>query len=125
MRQLSLLSPPGGSHVHGHHGAGGLRKQLQPVEGGLVGGRDAALTAGLGVATRASARGVAFKTVVGLGTGRKDTWSSLFSGRFLKLSLPEDAGRPLPECECLRGGLGQDIEQWEDGERSGRAWMWK
>jgi hypothetical protein len=68
---------------------------------------------------------VAFKAVVGLRTGRKDIWSPLFSGRFAKLSFPEDVGRPLPECECSRGGLGQDIEQQGDRERSGRAWMRK
>lgn len=74
------------------------------------------LTAGLGVA---------FKAVVGLRTDRKDIWSPLFFGRFAKLSFPEDAGRPLPECECLGGGLGQHIGQRRDRERSGRAWMWK
>lgn len=51
MRQLSLLTTIlEGSHVHGHHGPGGLKQQLQPMEGGLVGRGDAALTAGLGVA---------------------------------------------------------------------------
>lgn len=59
---------------------------------------------------------MAFETVVSLGAGRKDILSSLFSKRYLKLLLPEDNGRPLPECKCLRGGLGGDVaEQGETG----------